>query len=80
MKIPLTVVVALAAWAVGVWPSVDAWADASVLHHALAHALFLVSGGLLGFEAARYAAQSAARQRTEEREYGAADAEEVAQS
>ncbi len=80
LKIPLTIVAALAAWAMGVWPSVDAWADASVLHHALAHALFLVSGGLLGFEAARYAAQSAARQRTEEREYGAADAEEVARS
>jgi len=80
MKIPLTIVAALAAWAVGVWPSVDAWADASVIHHALAHALFLVAGGLLGFEAAHYAAQSAERQRAEEREYGSADGEEVARS
>ncbi|WP_062305858.1 hypothetical protein [Alicyclobacillus sendaiensis] len=80
MKIPLTVVAALAAWAVGVWPSVDAWADASILHHALAHILFLVSGGLLGFEAARYAAHSALSRLPEEREYGTSEAEEVAKS
>lgn len=80
VKVPLTIVAALAAWAVGVWPSVDAWADASVMHHALAHALFLVSGGLLGFEAARHAAKSAWRERTQEREYGSPDDQEVAQS
>ncbi|SIS55781.1 hypothetical protein [Alicyclobacillus vulcanalis] len=79
MKVPLTIVAALAAWAVGVWPSVDAWADASILHHALAHTLFLIAGGLLGFEAAHYA-ETAARHQASEREYGPTDEQEVAQS
>lgn len=41
------------------WPSVQAWSDASILHHYLVHCLYLLAGGLSGLQSARWVVQTA---------------------
>lgn len=56
-QIPSTLVFAALFIIAAAWPSVQAWSDTQVLHHYLVHGLYLISGGLIGFQTAVWADQ-----------------------
>ena len=53
-QIPLTLVIAAFALIFAEWPSVQVWAEASTLHHYLNHLMYLVSGGLTGWQTSQW--------------------------
>ncbi|MCL6453307.1 MAG: hypothetical protein K6T78_06695 [Alicyclobacillus sp.] len=57
--VPIPMLVAAAVLVIGAWPSVEAWAEATAVHHYLVHILFLASGSLIGLQTARWSAADA---------------------
>lgn len=52
--VPITVVISALLLIFASWPSVDAWSDATLVHHFWIHCVYVLSGGVFGFQTARW--------------------------
>lgn len=61
--IPLTIVFAALILIFAQWPSVQTWSDMTSLHHYLVHTLYLLSGGIIGWQTSRWNVRTAQQAR-----------------
>ena len=65
-QIPSTLVLSALLIVFAEWPTVQGWADVTVIHHYFVHTLYLLAGGLFGLQTAWWLHQPAAVQTLEE--------------
>ncbi len=51
-QIPSTIVLSILLLILAAWPNVDIWGEQSLPRHLLLHVCYLISGGLVGLQAA----------------------------
>ncbi|MCL6631125.1 MAG: hypothetical protein K6T63_00710 [Alicyclobacillus herbarius] len=53
-QVPLTLVLMAVCLVAVNWPSIQTWATANMIHHYLAHGLYLIAGACLGLQTSRW--------------------------
>lgn len=61
-RFPSMLVAAVLFLVFAAWPTVEQWAELTAAHHYLVHALYLVAGGLFGWQTSRWVNQPATAQ------------------
>lgn len=52
--VPSTVVISVLLLIFVSWPSVEAWSNATLVHHFWVHCVYVLSGGIFGLQTARW--------------------------